>query len=78
MKINNVIKALYYYNPELFGFDNTLPHSIDEFYNDFIKYIQVDDCKKIALSGESAKVYINTYIDTIRDYVDDYKETFIR
>ena len=74
MKIENVIKALYYYDPNIFGYQHLGHISIEDLYNWVIKYVEVDNCEDIQLSSNSRK-YIDVCIDIIQEYVADYYHT---
>lgn len=75
MKTKTIIKALYFSNPKMFGYRSEYPWTVTELYNKLIKHVSVDNTDKIAL-GDSTKVYVDIYIETIRDNVSDwYKAT---
>ena len=68
MKIKILIKALYFSKPDRFGFDKKYPYSVLEVYNDVVKFCEVDDCKRIKLTGDIS-AYVEMYIETIRGEV---------
>lgn len=72
MKIKTLIKALYYSNPELFGFDEKSSQSIDYIYSHVVKNVEVDNCKHISNLG--IRHYVNVYIEEIKDNVLDFYE----
>ncbi len=71
MKIKKLIKALYFSNPELFGFNARYPYSVTEIYTEVIQWVELDNCKRIALN-DSTKVYVDAYIKDIKECVIDW------
>lgn len=72
MKIKTLIKALYYSNPELFGFDEKSSQSIDYIYSHVVKNVEVDNTTHI--NNITIRYFINTYIEEIKDNVLDFYE----
>ena len=71
MKIKKLIKVLYFSNPELFGFNAMYPYSVPEIYTEVIQWVELDNCKRIALN-DSTKVYVDAYIKDIKECVIDW------
>ena len=71
MKIKKLIKALYFSNPELFGFNARYPYSVTEIYTEVIQWVELDNCKRISLN-DSTKVCVDAYIKDIKECVIDW------
>lgn len=72
MKIKTLIKALYYSNPELFGFDEKSSQSIDYIYSHVVKNVEVDNTTHI--NNSSIRCFVGAYIEEIKDNVLDFYE----
>ena len=73
MKIKTLIKALYFSNPSMFGYDDKYPYTVIEIYNSVIKNAKIDNCKHIALFEDTGK-YVERYINDLKNDVQDWNK----